>query len=87
MHSWQSGGVDFDGFIGGKKDYNFVVIGVVVVVSVFCRERGWQQCERGEVREVQRDEKGMAQQERGVQQEMGSMMRESMKRRRQRRQL
>ena len=25
MHSWQSGGVDFDGFIGGRKDYNFVV--------------------------------------------------------------
>ena len=41
MHSWKSGGVDFDGFIGGKQDYNFVVIGVVVVVSVFVeREAG-----------------------------------------------
>ena len=41
MHSWQSGGFDFDGFIGGTKDKDFVVIGVVVVVSVFVeREAG-----------------------------------------------
>jgi len=34
-------GVDFDSFIGGKKDYKAAVVGVVVFVSVFVkREAG-----------------------------------------------
>ena len=66
MNSWKIGGVDFDGFIRGKKDYNFVVVGAVVVVSFFFRERGGRRCKRGGTREVQHDEKGMAQRERGL---------------------
>ena len=51
MHSWKSGGVDFDGFIGGLKDYSCVFVGVIIVVSVFVkREAGSNAREGGQER-------------------------------------